>query len=287
MVDLQFNLNLLDLNNPYNDITDYNPVFVGFPRPLRISRQFNSDYTLLDKIHGYKFYDIKKNSENAINLYKGIDTFIKHIDDAISGEFQPPTNTEMLAAEVELDLTEYISERILKLRKYENIQTLLDIYILIYSSLPLLLPQTLKNRQIIMKTFDLLINQQTFININPIILPLYNGIEDMVINTINYGINHKLRIIYSNRGFLIDCLYVVYSTRYTIRYNTIKEKSDIIDPIIDIIMKYDNQDLRNEYLNFTNWRQIDITQQLNNNINTERDMRYNLIKLNSQFLQNL
>jgi len=292
MVDLQFNVNLMDLNNPYNDITDYNPGLVALipglglpPQMIRLSRQFNSRYTLLDKIIGYKNYDLDK-AISSINLYRGIDNFIKDIDDNIYSGGNGYTNTEISDAEVVLDLTKYISKRILKFLPYESRQTLLNIYILIYSSLPLLLPKTLINQQIIMKTFDMLINQETFVNINPIILPLYNGSEDMVINTINNGINNKLRIIYSNRGFLIDSLNEVYITRYITRYNFIWKNSDFIDPIIDIIMKYENQDSSNKYVNFTNWKQIDITQQLNDNINTERDMRLYFIKLSSRFLRN-
>jgi hypothetical protein len=59
-----------------------------------------------------------------------------------------------------------------------------------------------------------------------------------------------------------------------------------IDPLVNIILDYEFLNLKDQILNLEDsntLRQIDITQPLNFNMNTERDMRLYALKLNSNF----
>ena len=286
---LQFNINWGDINNPYIDIT--NPGLPGLPSLVRLRRQFPIDYTLNMIVNRYYHYDLNKESLNSQELYSNIKKFTLDVNDEFESKdidyngnlIDKYTPAEISASN--LDLTQNISDRILNLMGIENSQSLLNTYILIYSSLPLVLHQTPANRQIILHTIQTLINNNaTFINISPIFLPIYSSIENMTINTINNKENDKLMIIYINRSFIIDCL----DERYNINRQDLT--NIFIDPIVNIILDYEFLDFKEQILNIQNvhtLRQIDITQPLNFNMNSERDMRLYTLKLNSNFLQNV
>ena len=288
MNDLKFTINWNDMDNPYNDITNYD--YSGMSRLLPPRRTYRSSYTLQEIVDKY-YEDAKLSSENTLinskDLYNNLNKFmdnvnyemyIKNIDKYTLEEKQ----------EINLDLTQYISDRILNLINIENIQSLLNTYILIYSSIPLVLPHTPLNIKIIINTITTLLitDHQSLININPIILPLYNGIENMMINTINAGINTKLITIYTNRAVMIDCLEIRYNEIYLI-FKPYLERI-FIDPLIHNILHYYFIYLKRDILNIENtWKHINITQPLNFNIHTERILRLYMLKTNSQFLKNI
>jgi hypothetical protein len=301
MNNLQFNINWGNINNPYIDTTNYEAQNPDMPPSiLRLRRTFNQHYTLQDIVDRYVEYDLNyagywgRNPQrplNSIELYDNINRFILDVNDEMemkdsdyNGNSIDKYTLDQKAA-INLDLTQDISNRILDLMDIEPRQSLINTYILIYSSLPLVLPQTPINRQIIIQTIETLLNDgESFININPLILPLYNGIENMIIGTIDAGINNKLNRIYRNRAFMIDCL----ETRYNMYRPDLTNM--FINPLLTIILDYEFLNLKSQILNIENentWRQTYITRALNINIDNERTMRLYTLKMYSNFLQNI
>ena len=301
---LQFNINWDDINNPYNDTTNPIPMNPLFPSRLELRRQFGHHYTLYNIVYGHYQYDLDyaghviKTPLNSRELYSNIKKFISNVNYEFDTK-EPDINGNLIdkytpaeISAINLDLTQDISNRILNLMSIENRQSLLNTYILIYSSLPLVLPQTPANKQIIIQTIQILLNNVNIVNINPLILPIYSSIENMTINTINNQENDALLLIYINRAFIIDCLEEIYNIFHQERYNIfLQDLSDtFIDPLVNIILDYEFLNLKDQILNLEDsntLRQIDITQPLNFNMNTEKDMRLYTLKLNSNFLQNI
>ena len=291
MNNLQFDINWGNINNPYIDTTNYEAQDPDMPPSiLRLRRSFREHYTLQDIVDRYYDYDLNlPRPVNSIELYNNINKFTLDVSDEMemkvvdyNGNLIDKYTLAQKTA-INLDLTQDISDRILDLMYIENIQSLLNTYILIYSSMPLVLPRTPINSQIIIQTIEILLNDgDSLINVNPLILPLYNGIENMTINTIDADINNKLHIIYRNRAFMIDCL----ETRYNMYHPELTNM--FIDPLLTIILDYEFLNLKSQILNIENtWRQTYITSALNINIDNERTMRLYTLKMYSNFLQNI
>jgi hypothetical protein len=302
MNNLQFNINWGNINNPYIDTTNYEYQDPDMPPSmLRLRRTFREHYTLQDIVDRYVDYDLNyagtfgrnpPRPVNSIELYNNISKFILDVNDEMemkASDYDGNLIDKYTPAEkaaINLDLTQDISNRILDLMDIESRQSLIDTYILIYSSLPLVLPPTPINRQILIQTIETLLNDgQSFINVNPLILPLYNGIENMTIDRIDADINYKLHRIYRNRAFMIDCL----ETRYNMYRPDLTNM--FIDPLLTIILDYEFlnlEHLKSQILNIENtWRQTDIRRALNINIDNERTMRLYTLKMYSNFLQNI
>jgi len=293
MNNLQFNINWGNINNPYIDTTNYEAQDPDMPPSmLRLRRTFREHYTLQDIVDKYYDYDLNlPRPINSIELYNNINKFTLDVSDEMKMKVHDYNGnlidkyTLAQKAAINLDLTQDISNRILDLMDIEPRQSLIDTYILIYSSLPLVLQRTPINRQIIIQTIETLLNDgESFININPLILPLYNGIENMIIDTIDADINYKLHRIYRNRAFIIDFL----ETRYNMYRQELTDM--FIDPLLTIILDYEFLNLKSQILNIENentWRQTYITRALNINIDNERTMRLYTLKMYSNFLQNI
>jgi|688.fasta_scaffold248725_1 hypothetical protein len=305
MNNLQFNINWGNINNPYIDTTNYEDQDPDMPPPsmVRLRRTFREHYTLQDIVDRYVDYDLNyagtfgrnpPRPVNSIELYNNINKFILDVNDEMEmkdSDYDGNLIDKYTPAEkaaINLDLTQDISDRILDLMDIEPRQSLIDTYILIYSSLPLVLTRTPINRQILIQTIETLLNDgQSLINVNPLILPLYNGIENMSIETIDADINYKLHRIYRNRAFMIDCL----ETRYNMYRPDLNNM--LINPLVNIILDYEFlnlEHLKSQILNIENantWRQTDIRRALNINIDNERTMRLYTLKMYSNFLQNI
>jgi hypothetical protein len=271
---LTFSINWDNINNPYTDTTDYNDDEDSFPPTPILHRQYNSYYSLSDIIKD-QIKNHVLSSIDLINLYKNVDKLYKIIN--LSKNTRQDNNQSNDC----LYITQQISQNLLSFIGVFTFQEILDVYIMIYSSIDLFLVKTPEVKSIIQNTLEILINNGANVNIQPLILPLYNGIEHKLINqVINNGVLDTK--IYENRAFILNCIisicehnknmigFLLENTLYQVR---------------SILFEYMGFDLLKDIKHSINWHTIDITQPLIYSQNTFEYMRFYIFKKDINYLQ--
>ena len=271
---LTFSINWDNINNPYTDTTDYNEDEDFLPPTPILFRQYNSYYSLSDIIKD-QIKNHVLSSIDHINLYKNVNKLYKIIN--LSKNTRQDNNQSNDC----LYITQQISQNLLSFIGVFTFQEILDVYIMIYSSIDLLLVKTSAVKSIIQKTLEILINNGANVNIKPLILPLYHGIEHKLINqVINNGVLDTK--IYENRAFILNCI-----------INICEHNKNMLDFLLEntlyqvrsILFEYMGFDLLKDIKSGINWHTIDITQPLIYSQNTFEYMRFYIFKKDINYLQ--
>jgi hypothetical protein len=271
---LTFSINWDNINNPYTDTTDYNEDEDSLPPTPILFRQYKSYYSLSDIIKD-KIKHHVLSSIDPINLYKNVNELYKIINLSKNNH---QDNNQLNDC---LYITQQISQNLLSFIGVFTFQEILDVYIMIYSSIDLLLVKTPEVKTIIQNTLEILINNGANVNINILILPLYNGIEHKLINKVikNGVLDTK---IYENRAFILNCI-----------INICEHNKNMIEFLLEntlyqvrsILFQYMGFDLLKDIKSGINWHTIDITKPLIYNQNTFEYMRFYILKKDINYLQ--
>ena len=271
---LTFSINWDNINNPYTDTTDYNEDEDSLPPTPSLFRQYNRSYSLSDIIKEQIKHDVLS-SIDPIDLYKNVNKLYKIINLSKNNHRDNNQLNDCLY------ITQQISQNLLSFIGVFTFQEILDVYIMIYSSIDLLLVKTPEIKTIIQNTLEILINNGANVNINILILPLYNGIEHKLINKVikNGVLDTK---IYENRAFILNCIINICENNKNMLEFLLE---NTLYQVRSIIFQYMGFDLLKDIKSGINWNTIDITQPLIYNQNTFEYMRFYILKRDINYLQ--